>query len=78
MALSMRCSSGRMVAVAGLGEVSSFFFFFCAEAVEESVRQSRRKREKKRARLAAMRMLEETFQSFMLDLLPKFQARFGL
>jgi hypothetical protein len=45
--------------------------------VEASVRLRSRKREKKRARLAAMRIIEGCFQRFMLDSLPKFEARFG-
>src|SRR5260221_10105991 len=75
MALSMRCSSGRMLAVGGFG-VSFFFFFFCAEAVEARDKVRSRKREKKKIRLAAVRMVERSFRNFMLDSLPKFQARF--
>src|SRR5260221_4306555 len=77
MALSMRCSSGRMLAVGGFG-VSFFFFFFCAEAVEARDKVRSRKREKKKIRLAAVRMGERAFRDFMLDSLPQFQARFRL
>jgi hypothetical protein len=66
-----------MEAVGGFGVVSFFFFFFCAEAVEASVRLRSRKREKKSTRRVAMRMVEGSFLRFMLDSLPKFEARFG-
>src|SRR6266403_1973555 len=77
MALSMRCSSGRMAAGGGFGVASFFFFFFCAEAVEARDRLRIKKNEKKKARRAAVLIVKASFRNFMLDSLPKFEARFG-
>src|ERR1700757_3554554 len=70
MALSMRCSSGTMLAVGGFG-VLSFFFFFCAEAVAASDRLRSRERQREKARRSAMYMLEGSFQNFIFRFTPQ-------